>query len=535
MMHAGSCGGRRPGRSPGGDRCAWPGTVPFDGWVAVRGPALLRLAYTLTGNTADAEDVVQEALARALPRWERISRVDNVDAYVRRMVVNAHTSWWRKFRRRESPVAELRDTVVEGPGVGFDDHRRIWLACQALPGVAAHRDRAALLRAAGVRRDRRADRRPRGVGPRAGVPRAGALRRAWASRWEKQMSDLEQRLADALTEGAQGAPVRTRPGRGRAVAGPDAGAATGSSGRPRVVALAVGVPTVRRWPPGGSDDGPTDPATGRRPDPDDHRARKRARRRYRVESWHDVTHPGARRPGGTAAWSAWCAGGGSLDTPRVSRPGDVSETIACSPALGYGITFQEIDNTDDFQWPVVQQDPDAGWPPERLRRRPRHRWRAGRWSPRRRRRPGRGACSPPCDAIGRAATPTAARSTLRPDPATSPEGAMAVCRYDDDGAARAERAAAPGDGRRRDARTRPCRRADRRRARVPAPTPSQDGSSRTQVVGLSSGDLGHGRPRERLSARDRGRPGPRADRRRPLLGTFPRLERFRSGRRLTTV
>jgi len=109
----------------------------FDGWVSVRGPALLRLAYTLTGNAADAEDVVQEALARALPRWERISRVDNVDAYVRRMVVNAHTSWWRRFRRRESPVAELRDSVgegaVEGPGVGFDEHRRIWLACQALP------------------------------------------------------------------------------------------------------------------------------------------------------------------------------------------------------------------------------------------------------------------------------------------------------------------------------------------------------------------------------------------------------------------
>jgi RNA polymerase sigma-70 factor (sigma-E family) len=109
------------------------GAPDFDSWVAVRGPALLRLAYTLTGTKADAEDVVQEALARALPRWGRISRVDNVDAYVRRMVVNAHTSWWRRFRRRESPVAELRDSYVDGPGVGFDVHRRMWLACQALP------------------------------------------------------------------------------------------------------------------------------------------------------------------------------------------------------------------------------------------------------------------------------------------------------------------------------------------------------------------------------------------------------------------
>jgi RNA polymerase sigma-70 factor (sigma-E family) len=111
------------------------GTPDFDTWVAARGPGLLRLAYALTGNRADAEDVVQDALARALPRWSRISRAEDVDAYVRRMVINAHTSWWRRWKRRESPVAELRDSTVDGPGEGFDDRRRLWLACQALPEV----------------------------------------------------------------------------------------------------------------------------------------------------------------------------------------------------------------------------------------------------------------------------------------------------------------------------------------------------------------------------------------------------------------
>ena len=106
----------------------------FDGWVAARGPALLRLAYTLTGNRADAEDVVQEALARALPRWGRISRVDDVEAYLRRMVVNAHTSWWRRFRRRESPVEQVRDQVVAPPAGLLPDQRAgLWAACQALP------------------------------------------------------------------------------------------------------------------------------------------------------------------------------------------------------------------------------------------------------------------------------------------------------------------------------------------------------------------------------------------------------------------
>jgi len=121
---------REGGRVP---RSSGQPVPDFDGWVALRGPALLRLAYTLTGNTADAEDVVQEALARALPRWDRISQVEDLDAYVRRMVVNAHTSWWRRFRRRESPVAEVRDEPVAAPGEAFDDRRRLWLACQRLP------------------------------------------------------------------------------------------------------------------------------------------------------------------------------------------------------------------------------------------------------------------------------------------------------------------------------------------------------------------------------------------------------------------
>ena len=96
-------------------------TAEFDEWVAARGPGLLRLAYVLTGNRADAEDAVQDALARALPRWEHIRTVGDPDAYVRRMVVNAHTSWWRRFRKRETPVAEAfspGSTAVPGTTSG---------------------------------------------------------------------------------------------------------------------------------------------------------------------------------------------------------------------------------------------------------------------------------------------------------------------------------------------------------------------------------------------------------------------------------
>ena len=82
-------------------------TVDFAEWVAARGSSLLRLAYVLTGSASEAEEIVQEALSRALPLWGRISGLEDPDAYVRRMVVNAHTSAWRRFRRREVPVAQV--------------------------------------------------------------------------------------------------------------------------------------------------------------------------------------------------------------------------------------------------------------------------------------------------------------------------------------------------------------------------------------------------------------------------------------------
>lgn len=110
----------------------------FSEYVAVRGPAFLRLAYVLTGNAADAEDVVQDALSRALPRWSRICEAEDVDAYVRRMVVNAHVSWWRRFRRKESPVEVVRDDrpqvhdTADTVLAGMADER-LWRACTELP------------------------------------------------------------------------------------------------------------------------------------------------------------------------------------------------------------------------------------------------------------------------------------------------------------------------------------------------------------------------------------------------------------------
>ena len=83
----------------------------FDSYVRGSGPRLKRLAFLLTGDLDTAEDLLQSAYARVLPRWGRVRRYEDPDAYVRRVMVSIRTSWWRRLRGRETVTA----TVVERP------------------------------------------------------------------------------------------------------------------------------------------------------------------------------------------------------------------------------------------------------------------------------------------------------------------------------------------------------------------------------------------------------------------------------------
>ena len=81
----------------------------FAEFVAQRQRLLLRFAMVLTGDSGLAEDIVAEVLARAYQRWARIGAVDDTNAYVRRMIVNEYTSWWRKRRRLVSHALDDYD------------------------------------------------------------------------------------------------------------------------------------------------------------------------------------------------------------------------------------------------------------------------------------------------------------------------------------------------------------------------------------------------------------------------------------------
>ena len=83
----------------------------FAQFVVARQRALQRTAVLLTGDWALAEDLVQTALAKTWPRWERISGPDDPEVYVRRVMVNTWATWWRRRWRGEQASA----AVPEGP------------------------------------------------------------------------------------------------------------------------------------------------------------------------------------------------------------------------------------------------------------------------------------------------------------------------------------------------------------------------------------------------------------------------------------
>jgi RNA polymerase sigma-70 factor (sigma-E family) len=105
----------------------------FREYVTMRTGSLLRAAYLLTGNRADAEDLVQAALAKTFLAWDRIEDRGALDGYVRRAMVNTHISWWRRRRLEEYPTDEIPDRAVADHATGSDMQDTLRRAIDRLP------------------------------------------------------------------------------------------------------------------------------------------------------------------------------------------------------------------------------------------------------------------------------------------------------------------------------------------------------------------------------------------------------------------
>jgi RNA polymerase sigma-70 factor (ECF subfamily) len=70
----------------------------------------------ITGDAAVAEDVVQEAFARALARWKKIQHYDKPGAWVRRVVIRlAVRTKDKRAREMHAPVPEQGVEAANDP------------------------------------------------------------------------------------------------------------------------------------------------------------------------------------------------------------------------------------------------------------------------------------------------------------------------------------------------------------------------------------------------------------------------------------
>lgn len=86
----------------------------FTGFMHGRWSQLVRLGYGLTGDLQMAEDLAQTAFTRAYASWPRVSKADNPDAYLRRIVVNANRSRFRKLRVSELLTGSVPELTSDG-------------------------------------------------------------------------------------------------------------------------------------------------------------------------------------------------------------------------------------------------------------------------------------------------------------------------------------------------------------------------------------------------------------------------------------
>jgi RNA polymerase sigma-70 factor (sigma-E family) len=101
-------------------------------YFTARMPHMRRLAALLCGDVHRADDIVQSAATTLYTKWKQARSADNLDAYVRRVVVN---TFLRERRLRWSSVA-LTERLPDRPaaaGQAIDERVVVRAALRRLP------------------------------------------------------------------------------------------------------------------------------------------------------------------------------------------------------------------------------------------------------------------------------------------------------------------------------------------------------------------------------------------------------------------
>jgi RNA polymerase sigma-70 factor (ECF subfamily) len=107
------------------------GWARFDEFFIEKHDDLFKALYIVSGNRADAEELMQDAFLKLWERWDRIDTIDDPTAYLYRVALNA-------FRSRHRRAAVGLRKLAPGGDVGRDafadadmraDVRALLIAC----------------------------------------------------------------------------------------------------------------------------------------------------------------------------------------------------------------------------------------------------------------------------------------------------------------------------------------------------------------------------------------------------------------------
>ncbi len=117
--------------------------LDFEEYVRSRQESLLRSARRLVPDPVDAQDLVQTALCRTFPRWDRIADKGLADAYMRRVMINTRTEWWRARKLDEVPTENLPDASIDD---GTEQHADRAMLISALRVLGPRQRQVVVLR-----------------------------------------------------------------------------------------------------------------------------------------------------------------------------------------------------------------------------------------------------------------------------------------------------------------------------------------------------------------------------------------------------
>ncbi len=98
--------------------------------------SVLGIVYTLSGSASAAEELTQDAFAKAQGRWEELAEHANREAWVKRVAINLARSWSRRRMAELKVLARLsRERPVIEPMPESAEH--LWAKVRALPANQA--------------------------------------------------------------------------------------------------------------------------------------------------------------------------------------------------------------------------------------------------------------------------------------------------------------------------------------------------------------------------------------------------------------